>query len=393
MDVIKSRRVIPLLVLAALLLTAAAFCQRYLKDNLVVAAEGHEHAHSHEEGEAAHEEEGEGDEGQAEKPPGNNLITNFSFEVGESLDIYGWSPVGFDPGTSAWRDTLSAADGFACAALSADESSSGYDLLWRQQVVEFPTGVDLEVSGLVRVEELSGRSFLRVSGIRIYGGEARQTVFLDLSGPSGSGGWDRLSGELYLPEDIEFLVVEVGIFGFGKAWFDEISAVPRERLHSPPPYEVNLLRNPDFQEGLSGWGLLPTDPLVRSGWGISDDGPGGGKALFIQPVAPAAEPNPTFFYQAVSGLEGSPGVAHLSGSANTLSLQGEANVFLVLYTSDAYYTVTPTEPLTGGNGWRRLSCSAPLPEGIRSAWIYLSAEGSGTALFSEIDFHISPASP
>ena len=380
-----------LCLLAAALLALGAFAHWYLKYHLVVAAEGHEHAHSHEE-EAEHGSEGEGEEaeGGGEAAAGTNLVTNYSFEVGSLLDIYGWTPVGFDPGTSAWRDLETAADGFASAALSSDSSSNGCDLLWRQPLSGFPGDVDLEVRGKVKCADLSGRAFIRVSGIKRYQDGVGQTTFIDIGGPSGSSDWQEFQGTVYLPRGIEFLAVEVGLFGVGKAWFDGISVTPRERSSAPPPYDANLLINPSFEEGLAGWGLLVTDPYVRAGWGTGSGGPDGRSLLFIQPVTPGPEPNPTFFFQAVNNLDGASGTAHLEGMVDAGSLQGQASLLVALYTLDAVYTVRPLEPLSGGEGWRRLSCSAPVPPGVQSAWVYLSAEGSGTARFSDIDFRLSP---
>jgi|GEM_PF-1471911 len=392
-----------ILLAAALIIGAAVLSQHYLRTNLVVTAEGHEHAHSHshsseedghhheEDHEAGEEEGAEEGSGGEEVPPETNLVVNYSFEVGSQLDIYGWTPEGTDPGTSTWRDLEVSAAGFASAGLAADGSATGSELVWKQSINTFPRGVDLEVGAMVRTSGLRGGAFVRLSAFRSTPeGQGVILAHLLLGGIAGENDWSELRGTVYIPEEVELLQLEVGIFGTGRAWVDSVRAVPRPHRLPPPPTLTNLLDNPDLSRGLEGWNLMFSPADRKAGWSMEELGPAGGRALRLQPPPTDDRSGRIFLYQAVNGLEGIRGTAVLSGRASARELEGRAFLVLVFYTPEDMFASEPAA-IPGGSDWGDLQVAMEIPEGACTAFAYLVAEGNGSALFSDLDLQLQPA--
>ncbi len=368
---------------AVLLVLAGGLGQLYLKNHLVVAVEEtHHHAHS----EHLHEDHEAGG-GEA---AGFNLVTNYSFEVGGGLDLYGWTADCEDPGTSVWRDQGVSAYGFSSAALRSREGSRGVDLALSQRIEGELAGREVTVRGSIKAEDLQGNAFLRLTAAAAPQEEAPPVVWLDLAEVSGTADWQVVQGSVFLPPEVTAVDLAVGIFGSGTAWFDGISLTAADSSPAPPPRGVNLLRNPDFSQSALYWHFFSVPDTPRVDWEVREDGVSAGPYLFMRQAAPTGDGQYSGFYQVVNGLGGSADLATFGGRLKTEGLEGEAWLNLTFYGRDGRHMAETERSLSGTRDWEYLELTVPLPAGAESVWARLIFIGTGAAAFDDLDLRLSP---
>jgi hypothetical protein len=366
----------------ALLVLAGGLTQHYLKDNLVVAIqESHDRAHV---------EESTDGEDASETVASENLVANYSFEVGSDLEFYDWETDGEDPGTGIWRDQEVSAFGFSSAAMLARDTSRGTDLILAQKLQDVPAGQEVTVKGWVKTEELHGNAFLRVDGFISEEPASRYLVWLSLDEVTGTADWQEVQGTLYLPPEVTGASVSVGIFGEGKAWFDEISLTAVERVPAPLPRDENLLRNPDFAQSTLYWHYFSVPGTPKVDWGVRDSGGATGPNLFLTQPSPVDQSQYSGFYQVVNGLDHTTDLATLRGRVRAEDLEGEAWLALTFYGLNGRGLAESDLALSGSRDWEYLEVQVQVPDDAKSVWVRLIFNGTGTAAFDDIDFRLMP---
>lgn len=381
---IEKQDVLLIAVIVAALLASVPI--QYLVRREVVVGMRSEHAHSHahteeEEHEHAEGEGGEqnhGEEGHAASdiPLGSNLIDNYSFEVGTRSSLYGWQKKGEEAGALVYRDDARSYKGFASAAVSSQESVF-VDAGWVMQLGVLPLEHDLIFNGYVMTEGLRGEAYL---GMIIRGsgdGEGDMATLAiaysdDLEGDSG---WTPVELRCHVPPEAVEIWLECGMYGTGRAWFDEVSLVMEERESFPSP-GMNLLRNPSFEDGVRHWHCywsgLSGPPLYEA----VPMSPGRGNALRVS-NAPGSNPTArTSFYQSVCGLHGKKGSLRLRGVLRGESLAGKAwvDVFALRAPSSPGYIAT--EKGRGDTGWEAFELTIPLDGKTAGIFVRVNLEGT-----------------
>ncbi len=390
------------LVVVALLALAVSVPVQYLVRREVVTGLASEHAHSHahereegyahEEGEA-HAGEGHGEEGHpaSEIPLHRNLIANYGFEVGSRETIWGWGKKGEESGAYLWRDENRSFKGFASAAVSSQESDF-VDAGWYMKLGQTPVGHDVVFSGQVRAEGLQGQAYL---GIIVRGkAEAeegpRTLVIAYADRVGGTTGWTPVELRCYVPLQADEVWLECGMYGRGKAWFDEVSLVVEEREEYPPP-GIDLLKNPSFEEGTAFWHVFRTGterpPLYASGPGWS----GAGHSLRLENPPGTQPPAHTGFYQTIPGFSAKRGYLLLRGRVRARSLSGRGWVDAVAFRVSGSLGFMASRELSGDTGWEEFAVRIPLDGSADSLMVRLNLEGSGTLLVDDLEARFFPS--
>lgn len=389
------------MVLAALAISVPI---QYLVRREVVTGLASEHAHSHahehgeaheqgeEEGHAHAGEESHGEEGHpaSEIPLHANLIANYGFEVGTRESIWGWGKKGEESGALAYRDQSRSYRGFASAAVSSQESDF-VDAGWYTRLPQAPVGHDVVFRGQVRTEGLVGQAYL---GVIVRGGEEDQeprTLLVAYSdGGEGTTGWTPLEMRAYVPLQAREVWLECGMYGKGRAWFDEVSLEVEEREEYPPE-GTNLLRNPSFEEGTRFWHLFLSGTQKPPVYGLESGWSGPGNSLRVENPPDLGATAHTGFFQTVPGLSGHTGSLLLRGRLRARSVSGRVWVDAVGFGVSGSMGYMASRELTGSSGWEGFEARVPLDGETDSLMVRVNVEGSGTLLVDDLEAIFVPA--
>ncbi|MGQ9537095.1 MAG: hypothetical protein ACUVT4_07715 [Actinomycetota bacterium] len=377
---------------------------QYLVHRKVVTGLAAEHAHSHaheageehahEEGERAHVgEEEHGGEGHpaSDIPLHTNLIANYSFEVGTRETILGWASKGGERGALAFRDTRRSYRGFASAAVSSQERDF-VDAGWYTRLPDTPVGYDVVFRGQVRTENLQGRAYL---GVMVRGAaegddEMRTLLVAYADQVEGTTGWTPVEMRAYVPLKAREVWLECGMYGKGKAWFDEVSLTVEEREEYPPA-GVNLLGNPSFEEGTQGWHIFLSGTETPPVYGPEPGWSGTGRSLRVENRAgidPAAH---TGFYQTIPGLSGKKGKLLLRGKIRAQSVSGRKWVDAVAFGISGSLGFMASREVAGSAEWEGFEAWIPLDGSAESLMVRLNLEGSGVLVVDDLEAVYYPA--
>lgn len=382
------RNLIFVVVLAALALSVPV---QYLVRREVVVGLASEHAHSHaheheEHAEGEHEGEGHEEEGAApEVVIGENLIDNYSFEVGTRETIWGWGKRGEEWGAYVFRDDRTSCAGFASAAVSSQQSGF-VDAGWYLCVGPVPPDHDLVFRGQVQAQDLQGRAYL---GIIILGeadekGERETLVVTYSDDVGGTCGWTPSELRCRVPPGAGEAFVECGMYGKGRAWFDEVSLVVEEGTDGPAT-GVNLLRNPSFEEGVSGWHLFLEGTSVPPVYGTSAGWSGEGQSLRVENPAGSDAAAHTGFYQSMCGFSGRKGSLLVRGRARGQSLASRAWVDVVAFRPSGSLGFMVTREFAGSGGWEYFEVRLPLDGQAASLMVRINVEGPGAFQVDDLE--------
>jgi len=377
---------------------------QYLVRREVVVGMSPQHAHSHAHGEEeknhAHGEEGEEDghthEGEvghpaSDIPLGSNLIANFSFEVGTRSSIFGWQKKGEEGGALVYRDEERSYKGFASAAVSSQESVF-VDAGWVMRLDVLPLDHDIVFNGYVRTEGLRGEAYLGIvaRGSAQEEGEAAALIIAYTDNVEGDSEWTPVELRCHVPPEAREIWLECGMYGAGRAWFDEVSLVMEERENFPSP-GVNLLRNPSFEEGVRHWHCYQSGLSGPPLYVTVPAGPGGGNALRIS-IAPGSDPGAlTAFYQSVCGLRGEKGTLRFRGMLRGESITGKAWVDVFALTASGPRGSIAAERATGSGGWEPFELTLPIDGETAGLFVRVNLEGEGTAYFDGLELVFTAA--
>lgn len=387
------RSLVTFLLVVAILLGLSLPLQYLVRREVVVGmSQEHAHSHSHEEGEQGqereeeqgqeHEHEGEGHPG-SEIPLGTNLLSNYGFEVGTLEQIWGWEPGGRDQGAVVYRDGRVSHTGMASAAVNTRDFPV-IDAGWVKLLGELPQGHDVVFKGYIKTEGLQGEAYLSVLAEADGGEEEQARVILRASSDDvdGDSDWTLSRLRCYIPPEATGVWLVIGIYGRGRAWFDDLSLVVEEREESVPAGQ-ELLKNPSFTQGIRGWHLYgPTaQPGLR--YGVLPLGTEGSDALFIQDATPGPpESKNCGFYQAICGLYGHRGTLTISGRLRAEDIEGAGFAGVRVFGIDGDTWHGSTTQVSGDGPWRELVVSVPIDDGVTCAWVMVNLEGSGTLYVS-----------
>jgi hypothetical protein len=361
--------------------------QFLVRKEVVVGLEA-ETAHAHAHGEEEHEDEYEHEhehehpeeEGHlgAEVSLGTNLIANYGFEVGTRGQIWGWAQGGLGQGAVIYRDDIVSRSGRASAAVITG-SASVMDAGWFMKLDELPRAHDVIFEGYIKTEGLHGEAYLKVLAEGRTGEEENSFVLVSASSDDvdGDSDWTLSSLRCYIPPEATMVWLEVGIYGNGKAWFDDMSLVVEEREDTLAS-GVNLLENPSFDQGLKHWHLFSLTPEPVLEYGVLPVGPNGGLALFLQDHVPGTpEDKHTGFHQAICGFYGHQGTLEIHGWIRGEELDGEGRVDVVAFTTAGTVDLRFSQGIAVGEDWSEFRAEMPIDGEVASIWIRVNLDGNG----------------
>lgn len=377
----RRRRVVFCMVL--FLLLGLSVPLQYLVHRKVVVGlapgEAHHHAHAHHEVEGGtavseHHHEEETDVG---VPAGVNLVTNFGFEVGTLEQAWGWERTGTDQGCLVYRDAWRSYRGMSSAAVDASETWV-FDAGWYTRLESVPAGQDVIAEAYVKTESLQGIAYLKVMAEgEKEGGGTTFLVWVSTPGLTGSRDWTPCTLRCHLPPQVTGLWLEVGVAGRGRAWFDDVSLEAVE--HKDVLEEgVNLLQNPSFDEGFTGW-----HPFKESGAAAGEDfkvveGSDGSRALVMQ----GREGGEVGVYQSLCGFYAEEGELELK--CRYRPVDGDAFLSLVSYGTDGVReAVMPLAASPAGSG-SEAAGKVKLDGKTVSLWVKVYLEGEGKLVLEDL---------
>lgn len=327
----------------------------------------HSHAHAEEHGmEGEHEHEHEGSEEEQGEEPEVNIIPNYGFEVGTREQAWGWYPKVVGPSV-VFRDEKVKRMGSASGAVVGEAAWSGPSG-WVFVTEKFPKGRGMYLRGYVLSEVQEGGAFILLRAMRrVEGGGTFPLAEVCRVRAETLSQWEEVSVEAPVPEETDLLEVEVGFFGSGKAWFDDLALQARDVASLPTG--KNVILNPAFEEGLEEW--LPFGER-EDGDVITVEGPKGRRTLILR----SSEKGVWGVCQGLSGLpEGS--VIGMEITAGSRLKQGRAYLDLFLFYLDGPRRVRVGE-LSGAMPPRGFSVEVPVEDGLVGVWVGLAVDGVGT---------------
>jgi len=397
---VKGKRSLVTFFVVLVVLLSLSLPLQYLVRREVVVGMPQEHAHSHSHAEEEHdheEEQGHEHTHEGEDHPGSevplhtNLVSNYSFEVGTLEQIWGWAPQGRDQGAVVYRDDRVSRSGMASAAVNAGDFPV-IDAGWVKLLDELPRGHDVVFEGYIKTEGLQGEAYLGVVAEAAGGEEEQARVILRASSDDvdGDSDWSLSRLRCYIPPEATGVWLVTGIYGRGRAWFDDLSLVVEEREESVFTGR-ELLKNPCFTEGTRNWHLFSFTPQPALRYGVLLRGPEGDDALFIQDVTPGApESKNCGFYQAICGLYGHRGILTISGRLRAEGIEGTGLAGVRVFGIDGETWHGSTTRVSGDTPWREFVVSVPIDDRVTCAWVIFNLEGSGTLYVSGLHAVFQP---
>lgn len=336
-------------------------------------AHAHAHAHEHEVGgEHSHEEVDHGEEDHGEEDLGDNLIPNYGFEVGTREQAWGWHPR-VNGSSVVFRDEKVRRRGTASGAVAGEAVSSGPSG-WAFSLPVIPRGRGLLLRGFVLSRlERGGAYFLFRASRHLENGEVVPLVEASRVQDESLYDWEEMSLAAAVPPDADLVEVEVGMYGLGKAWFDDLSL---EVVEAPElPVGTNAITNPSFEDGLEGW--LPFGERGE-GDGLSVEGTPGRRSLVLRSDGGKA-------WGVCQGLSGLPSSGKIGIEIRAGSQLEDGKAYLDLF---VFYPRGPSlvrvGELAGAGGVRTFKAEVPLEEGPRGAWVGLAVDGRGALWVEEV---------
>lgn len=347
------------------------------------AEEGHEHDHGED-----HEHEHTEEEGHlaADVPLGVNLIPNFGFEVGTLESMWGWSVKGREQGALVYRDDRLSRRGLASAAVDT-RGGLVVDAGLYMGLEELPLDHDVVLEGYIKTEELYGEAYLSlIAEVKDEESEdARVLVYAYTDNVDGDSGWTHVDLSCYIPPETTGIWLEAGLYGKGRAWFDDLVLVvwePEDRL----VVGENLLLNPSFESGLKHWHLYSDAEARALEFGTLDAGQDGGRALYLRNGGPAASREESAgFLQAVRDLYGREGVLGLRGRIKCEDVQGRAWVDAIAFGKEETRVYPITGDLSGDTPWGTFEWELPLEGETACLWIRINLAGSGSVYLDDLE--------
>jgi hypothetical protein len=379
----KDKKSLEILLLVVLLLLAISAPLQYLVRKEVVVGLPSDFEHHHEE---------ETTDQAAEAQSYSITVTNFGFEVGTREQIWGWSQAGGDQGAVTYRDDNVARRGFASASVNTNGVWAN-DAGWITKMDELPLDKDLVFSGYVRTEDLNGEAYVEILCQGSLPDQEQQQLLVSVSSDDrhGTNDWSLTSVECHIPPEASGIWLEVGVFGTGHAWFDDLSLEVKDR-RDDLQIGQNLLKNPSLADGASSWHAESTTPNPAIEYGQAGTGPDGTPAFLLK-RSNAGPGDLTALHQSLSGFYGHQGTLTLSGRMRCEGLSGSAFLGVRLFRPDGYVALRSADSISGNSGWKDFTMAVGLDGSVEDLWFSFNMEGSGSVYVSGLQavFEESPA--
>jgi hypothetical protein len=373
-----------------IVLLGLAILLQYLVNREVIVGLPSEqgHAHAHGEDEQGNQQEGESpQDGQTdlEISPGVNLISNYGFEVGTREQIWGWARIGQEQGVVVYRDDDISRRGLASAAVDTN-GASVIDAGLIMRLDELPRARDVIFEGYIKTDDLAGEAYLKILAEGKAEGDEkiRPVVIASTDEVNGDSDWTPTRIRCYVPPETTGVWLEAGVYGKGRAWFDDLSLSVEEREDALASGE-NLLRNPTFEEGTRHWHLFSEtiNPVLE--YGAIPMGPHGGMALYLQDRTPdPSVAKYSGFHQAICGLYGHKGTLAVSGWLRADNAGGNGYVGVGVFKAGGEQLLRNPVQVSGNLPWSDFSMSIPIDGEVASVWVMINLEGSGRLYVSDL---------
>ncbi|OFW59472.1 MAG: hypothetical protein A2W01_07180 [Candidatus Solincola sediminis] len=372
----KDKKPKELFLLVIILLLLISLPLQYLVQKEVVVGlpsdAGHSEAHE------GHEEEGHSETEEVRTGP--IIVTNFGFEVGTREQIWGWSQVGTDQGAVIFRDDDVSRWGFASAAINTNDALVN-DCGWYTKLDELPLARDLVFSGYVKTEALKGEAYLRVLCQGALEGQEQQQLLASLSTDDlhGDHDWTLTSLECFIPPEASGIWLEIGMFGSGQAWFDDLSLEVKERQDRIVVGE-NLIRNPELADAARFWHVFGTTTALLDYGNVVI----AGQPTFLLRCNSGTEDNSTVLYQSLSGFYGRTGTLTISGRMRCEVLRGEAFLGLRILRAGGEMDFRSANAISGNMAWTDFNAAVILDGSVDDVWVSANMQGSGSLYVSSL---------
>ncbi len=371
----KDKKSKELLLLVVIVLLAISVPLQYLVHKEAVV--GLPSTEAHEGGEEA------GDGQAAEVRTGPILVTNFGFEVGTREQIEGWSQVGTDQEAVIYRDDNISRRGFASAAINTN-GAAVTDCGWFTKMDELPLSKDLVFSGYVKTQALKGEAYLRLICQGGSEGQEQPQLLASVSTDDlhGDNDWALSSLECFIPPEATGIWLEVGIFGSGRAWFDDLALEVKERQDTLVAGS-NLFKNPDLADGARFWHIFSSTPDPSFNYGDAAPDPLGHPSFLFQRLAAALDEY-SGLYQSLSGFYGHSGTLTLSGRMRCEGLSGDASLGFRIFKISGESSLRTADTITGNSGWTEFKATIVLDGTTDDIWLSVNMNGSGSLYISSL---------
>lgn len=344
---------------------------------------------------------------------GANLVLNPGFE--DAADVEGRQPaywiamaktIASEPEARCYRDTATRLKGQASAAIAKlgtknPQAEAGF----LQNVLRFPEGERVFLSGYVKAQDLKGAAFVRLQLTDPNG-----AVISSCSTPEVQGTKDRerYQASLLVPAGATGQVVLV-LRGSGTAWFDELQlqvaagskfvplqANPLVGTPRGARPRTHLLKNGGFEEEI---GNIPTDWLAGDVDLMKKTGPtffadrevkhSGKRSATI--IAQKARAEPYVWSQDVADYIPTGKVVRLSGWVKTrdadlaavaVQLQDANTQFI------AFHTTQHKQEFRGTADWKPFTLRFPVPPGTARIGVLAMLRGPGQVWFDDFDLQV-----
>jgi hypothetical protein len=371
----KDKKSKELLLLVVIVLLAISVPLQYLIHKEAVV--GLPSTEAHEGGEEA------GDVQPAEVQTSTIVVTNFGFEVGTREKIWGWSQVGTDQGAVIYKDDNVSRRGFASAAVNTN-GASVTDCGWFTKMDELPLSKELVFSGYVKTQVLKGEAYLRLICKGAPQGQDQSQLLASVSTDDlhGDNDWTLASLECFIPPEATDIWIEVGMFGSGRVWFDDLSLEVKERQDTLS-VGTNLLKNPNLADGARFWHIFSSTPDPSFNYGDAAPDPLGQPSFLFQCLG-ATPDEYSGPYQSLSGFYGHSGTLTLSGRMRCEGLSGDASLGLRIFKASGESGLMAANTITGNSGWTEFKATAVLDGTGDDVWLFVTMNGSGSLYISSL---------
>jgi len=349
-----------------------------------------------------------------------NLLANPGFE--EGLADHPWMAAGWDTSSTALpnvffgRDSILVHSGSYAISVANASGVWPIDEGWFQIVPVTPDmwGKDLVLKVWTRSIGLEGTGFVMMAAQRDTIGKMalewgvqredaeRRLGYRRLDDPTIPLGWQRVAFKanetpwvartlrVYLAPGSGIVPVSIGVVGVGQVFIDDASLTLEPALPAEaPPENVNLIANPGFEDGTTGWEIAhppfpgydvaTTDEVVHSGSHALRFSGGAG---LLKGRAGVAQ---VFCNRAFEGKR-----LRLVGYAKAESLLSSVTARLYCHTPEGVAQEVSVQPVSGTTDWTRVTAELDVPPHTYAIWAWLSfaSPAKGTAYFDDMSLEV-----
>ncbi len=350
-----------------------------------------------------------------------NLLINGDFET--PLEGHPWMPAGWDTSQAGLESVFFGRDTFlvhgGSYAVSVANVSAIYPFShnWSQSILigREAWRKDVVLSVWTRSNGLDGRGYVMVQVFRdsvtrlskqwgLPREDVLKRIFVNTVDDTAlvlgwkreaftenETGWVHRQVRVYVPPSADCIYVRCGLLGTGQVIFDDASlTLEPARTPAPAPLHVNLLANPDFEQGATAWELSippyealhvgPDSSVAHSGkFSIGMWGGAGGWVKARTGVCQA------ICNRSLAGKR-----VRLTGYIKTDSLKSVGALMLYAHTGHSVVQGRAPEAFSDTHDWTKTSMEMNLPADtyVVWAWFFYSGPAPGRAWFDDASLEV-----